>query len=266
MIALNELIKNSSLFESRYALKGVRQNLTKIFVLEEKRKKLQLKTEKMRAECNKLCGKIADLRNAKDNLSNKIKEITYLDKQILKNNKTLERQNIKINAELKKLHNLPDATNERNIQYATENKKSTIEDLQKFLNTCCDCDTEEFDKNIKNKLVDLKNFILDKIPIIYKCANGFLILSSKEEFEKIKLEIINYFKKNSINLIEKSCKMIQKHCSAEIVAKINNSQEINIEIVREFMTRDYRIKYHNSNVDMTNFANQINIILNKSKL
>ena len=63
MIALNELIKNKELFERRYNIKGLKFNLDIIFDLEEKRKELQLTTEKMRADCNKLCGEVAALKN-----------------------------------------------------------------------------------------------------------------------------------------------------------------------------------------------------------
>ena len=81
MIALNELLENIEEFTYKYKQKGVRFNPNFFVKLEEKRKELQLKTEKMRADCNKLCSESIS-KKIKNNSQINMQEIDLLNKKI----------------------------------------------------------------------------------------------------------------------------------------------------------------------------------------
>ena len=257
MIALNELIQNKELFEQRYELKGKKRNLKKIFLLESIRKDLQLKTEAMRANCNKMCGSFAAARNKNEDVSALAADIMKLDKAILKNNRVLTRQNNKINQLLEKLHNLPDAENLTNLHIDTTANASSLDDLDNFLKTISK--TTQSDTSINKYLASLENVILDNLPQTTKCKDGYLILSELSNFDKLKDEILNYFKSHSEHIIQVSIKKIHKECAASFIIHLNKTVSLYFDIVREFNTRHHKIKYHDKASDMTKFVNQINI-------
>lgn len=257
MIALNELIQNRELFEKRYNLKGRKIHLKKIFDLESKRKDLQLKTEAMRADCNKICGSVADIRNKNQEASNIICKITKLDNQIAKNNKRLAMQNKQINKKLARLHNLPDNENVINLQLDISPRASTISELENFLGRVSQIETTT--NSIKAHLKELQNIIADNLPKIIKCKNNYLILCAQNEFENLKKQILDYFKSHSEHLIKVSIKKLQKECAETYLVHLNKTVSLYVDIIREFNTRFYKIKYHDSLCDMTKFVNQINI-------
>lgn len=257
MIALNEIIKNKELFLNRYKLKGRRISLKKLFNLESKNKELQLKTESMRSNCNKLCGIIAELRNKNQDTSSLIFEINKLDMQIKKNNKLLARTNNQINKILSKLHNLPDDENLTNLQLETKNKATNLENLESFLNKVS---TIKISDTTTNKyLYKLHDVILDSLPQVIKCNDGYVILSNLNNFETLKEQLLNYFKLNAEHLIKVSIKKISKECASSYLVHLNKTLSLNVDIIREYNTRSHKIKYHDTTTDMTKFVNQINI-------
>lgn len=260
MIALNELIKNKELFERRYNIKGLKFNLDIIFNLEEKRKELQLTTEKMRADCNKLCGEVAALKNENKNLLPLLEKITFLDKNIIKNNKLLEKYDNKINKYLLKLHNLPDNENLRHLQLKINKSTSSLAELEEFLTTISDIklSNQSIDKHLKT----MQNMILSELPQITKCKIGYEILTTYDEFEPIKDKIMQYFMTHSEHVIEVSCKKLYKSNTASYLVHLNRHTSVYLEVIREFKTRENKIKYHDKNTDMTKFVNQMNIIFN----
>ena len=86
MIDLNHLLKNIELYKTKYKSKKIKCNVDYFVVIEEKRKALQIKTENMRALCNKLCAEVPKFKLAKKDTSELINQITILDNQINKNN------------------------------------------------------------------------------------------------------------------------------------------------------------------------------------
>lgn len=259
MIALNELMKNRELFEKRYKLKGLKVNLDQIFLLEEERKVLQLKTEAMRAECNKLCGSIADLKKQNKNTSDLLEKITRLDNEIKKNNIILAKQNKHINKLLTKLHNLPDNENTRHLQLDTINSSSSLADLEEFLKTIAEIKTSKL--SIDKHLKSIQNMILRELPQITKCKIGYEILTTLDSFDDIKNKIMQYFIIHSEHVIEVSCKKLYKSNTASYLVHLNRHSSVYLEVIREFKTRENKIKYHDKTTDMTKFANQINIII-----
>ncbi len=257
MIALNELIKNRDLFERKYLLKGKRVSLDKIFSLEQKRKMLQLETESMRANCNKFCGQIAEKRNASEDVSVLIAEIERLDKNIAKNNKILLGQTLKLDKMLERLHNLPDDENQSNLQLETLAKSSSLQNLETFLNQIAQ--VLPYDESINKLLKKKQNHLFSELPTIAKCSDGFMILLKNDDFEKTKIKILDYFKHNAQHIIKFSIKKLPKHCTDAYLVHIDKALSLNIEIVKEFESRKFKIKYRDAQTDMTKFVCQINI-------
>jgi len=259
MIALNELIKNRELFERRYLLKGKKVSLNKIFLLEQKRKKLQLETESMRATCNKFCGQIAEKRSSSEDISTLISEIEDIDKNITKNSKILLGQTLKLDKMLQKLHNLPDDENQSNLQLETLGKSSSLQNLETFLNKIAQI--LPYDESINKLLKKKQNYLFSELPTIAKCSDGFMILLKKDQFEEIKTKILDYFKNNAQHIIKFSIKKLPKHCTDAYLVHLDKALSLDIEIVKEFESRKYKIKYRDVQADMTKFVCQINIRL-----
>lgn len=257
MIALNELIQNKELFEHRYKLKGQKPRLEKIFNLEAKRKELQLNTEAMRAKCNKLCGSVATLKNNGEDTSVIIREILKLDRQISKNNIMLNHQTKQINKLLSKLHNLPDDENLSNLQLNINPNSSTLEELESFLSSISNIKLSS--EPASNYLKQMQNMIADDLPQIIKCKDEYLILTTQAKFEETKNKILDYFKSHAEHIIKVSIKKIPKECAASYLVHLNKHTSLYANIIREFYTRQHKIKYHDKACDMTKFVNQISI-------
>ena len=110
MIALDKLIKNFDEYTNKYKLLNCKADLKQITDLYSKYQSLQKQTEEMRANCNKLCGEIATIKNKGKDVGEKIKQINTLDAQITKNKIILKRAETKLNKKLGKLPNLPTNT------------------------------------------------------------------------------------------------------------------------------------------------------------
>ena len=251
-------MKNRELYETRYRIKGLKPNLKKIFALADKRKILQLKTEAMRAECNKLCGLVAELRNNQKDTNTTLSKIRALDKQIAINMSVLDWQNEHINKLLSKLHNLPDHENLRHLQLKTDKNMSSLVDLDEFLNNIAAIETSN--KTIDKYLKSQENAILSELPKIVKCKKGYTILTTLNDFENTKTKIFEYLKKHSQHIIEVSCKKLYKSNTASYLVHLNRHSSIYLEVIREYKTREHKIKYHAPEIDMTRFVNQMNII------
>ena len=263
MIALNELIKNSEIYEQRYKAKGLRVNLNRIFVLEKKCKELQLKTEKLRADCNKFCGEVAILRNEEKDTSYLLNKILKIDSQIKINTAILNRQTKKLNKYLSKLHNLPDHENSRHVQLSTSKNQSSLSDLDVFIKSITKI--EDSNLTIDKYLKTMENQIVSNLPKIVKCKIGYLILTTQDDFDDLKTKIMQYFKDNAQHVIEVSCKKLYKSNSSSYLVHLNRFSSVYLEVIKEYMTRENKIKYHDEKTDMTKFANQLNIIINPNK-
>ncbi len=259
MIALDKLYKERDLFERRYKLKGKKFNLDKIFALDEKRKRLGLETEAMRAECNKLCGSVAAMKESGKPLAKTLEKIEILDSQIAANNKILAKLYKKIDALLAKLHNLPENENDRHLQLTTAQKTSSISELEEFLQTIASVSHSKLviDKHLKS----MKNMLLTDLPQITRCKIGYEILTTQDDFDRVKTQILNHFAAHSEHLIEVACKKLYKSNAASYLVHLNRHSSVYLEVINDFKTRENKIKYHDKKTDMTKFAMQLNIII-----
>lgn len=261
MIDLNHLLNNLELYKQKYTLKGLKTNLDVFVKLEKQRKELQLKTEGMRALCNKLCAQVTTFREKNKDTNELIEQITSLDEQINKNNNQLAKFNKTINKKLSKLHNLPEFENQFNLQLSTTKTNVTLKDLFNFINE--KYDVTNYDKNILCYFKQSKNMVLteNSLPCVTKCKDGFLFLCKESDIEKIKNVFLDYFRENALSLIQVNCKKLNKANAASFYVHLNKKESFYFEINKEYFSRLYSYKYRNSKIDMTKFVNQINILL-----
>lgn len=262
MIALNELLKNKEEYQNAYNLKGVKTDLNVFVRLEDERKKTQLDFEHKRAECNKMCGEVVKLKkqNKDDKAKELITEISDLDKQISRLQNKLNIQGKMIDNKLKKLHNIPDNNNVHNLQIETTRKESNHNDLRSFLAKFCK--PEPYFSSVSKFIKSQANVLFEeqKLPIAYYCKNGIVILCAEKNIDKLTTILLDYFKENSLSIIEKSVQKIKKSSSQEYFIHLKRKTYFKLEIKREFFTREYKLKYRDSSIDMTKFVNQINLM------
>ncbi len=260
MIAFNELLKNIDQYEAAYKLMGLKFNPNFYRSCEKKLRDIQTKAEETRALCNKKCGEFIRLKTTNQPTVRLIDEIKKLDKAA---NKYQNKQKIclnKIKSKLKKLHNLPDKENLSHIQIDTNKSESDILAVKTFLNSFSKQESlnlshKKFLNQIKNKI-----FQEDELPYTAELKNEFVILTTTNTIDEIINRLINYFKANSISIIELSIKNIKKSSSREFFIHLKEDSYLKMEIKREFFAREYKLKFHNNQTDMTNFVNQINIV------
>lgn len=264
MIALNELIKNIDSYKNIYKSMGVKTDLDFIVKLEEQLKTDQLKAEKSRAECNKLCGEIIDLKssNSASDTELLLKKAIDLDAKSNKLLAKLEKTTQKINHHLKKLPNIPDLSNLKHIQIETSKTEFNISDFENYLYKHFKTQSSNKSLNSYLKLQANKIFSEEDIPTAIKFKNKILILCSNYYTNQIIEDFINYFKNHSISMIERSIKKIKKSSCRELFIHLKDDEFLKLEIKREFYTREYKIKYHDNKTDSTKFINQINLIFN----
>lgn len=261
MIALNELLDNFDKYQTAYLLIGEKANLKTFVRLENKLKNAGLKFENTRALCNKKCGELIKLQANNQDTKAELKEILLLDKKALNYQKKFNKINSKINAKLKRLKNLPDNDNLMNLQVETLNITSTLYDLNQFLkanfkcNTVSNLTTENFIKGESEKLIEENN-----LPCVNFCKNGIVLLCTCENTQTILNNLLEYFKSHSISLIEHSIKYLKKSSAQEFLIHLNKNLYVELELKKEYFSRDYKIKYRDSKTDMTKFVNQINIM------
>lgn len=260
MIALNELLSNIDEFTLKYKQKGVKFNPKFFVAIEDKRKKLQLKTEKMRADCNKLCStSILNKINKNDKID--MKAIDDLNLQISKNNKILEKYNNKINGKLSKLHNLPDEISNINEQLQTKRKAISKDIVRKFIVTLGT--NEKIIQSHKNfyKQMQDRVFNENELPRVYSFKDSAIIYCTKQSYPKLEEDIVNFFKENALATIKLRTKQLRRECSSEYFIHLNKSEWMRVRCIKEYHTRAYNVKYRDKSIDMTKFVNQINIIL-----
>lgn len=259
MIAFDDFLNNIEKYKLAYKAMGININYNKFFKLEDKRRHLQKLSEENRAKCNKLCGKIAELRNNNQNVSKLIEEITNLDKSVNYYNKRIDAIGKVINKKLNKLPNLPDELNTSNLQLETKNKESSINDLLEFSNNVSNLEKSNYSIKKYIRIQRGKIFEQSKEESITKCKNGLVILIKNENTNDIFNKIFDYFKENSLNIIKLSIFKIKKESASEYLIQLNSNTYLKLDFVREYYTRKYSIKYKNIREDATKFVNQINI-------
>lgn len=262
MIALNEIIKNKELFEKKYALRGKHYDLDKVVSLEKNSRTLQQSTEKMRADCNKLCEKIAMLYNNNefDDMNLVLEQIRKLDKTISKNTKIYNKRLNKINKIISKFDNIPDFDNQDNIEIVASGGGLDILKLEKFLEQYQNLSYENLSAEKYTK--SLENVIADNLPVIKKCKNGYVLFFDYANFESFQAELLKFLKENAQKIVKPACKNLQKQAAAEYLVSLSDKKLLDVVVIREFLARQYKIKYHDKQSDMTKFVSQINIYIN----
>ncbi len=260
MIDLNHLLKNIDIYKERYAKKELKVDLDVFVSLENDRKELQIKTEKMRALCNKLCGEVPHFRETGKNTEELIEQIKVLDSQINSNNKILDAYHKKINKKLKKLHNLPEFLNSYHEQMPTKFTNISLADLKKMI--VSNYNTEQFKGKIINYFKQKRDVLFEeeKMPYVICCKDGFLFLCDEQSSEKIKKFFLDYFEKNALSLIRVSCRKLNKENEASYYIHLNKRESFYFEINKEFYSREFNLKYKNSKIDMTKFVCQLNVL------
>lgn len=260
MIALNEIVSNQTQMEQTYMKMGYKIDLTPFVVLENKRKAVQIEAEGKRAETSKRCAAIADLKNQNKSMENEMQEILSLDREAKVLKARLDRLGAKIDRKLLKLPNVALLDNAQDEVICTGGVKTT--DLgsvigflsQNFkLNQCR--------QTISKQIACLKNRIFSEseLGIAYVCRDGIALLLQNDLSDIFTKTFIEFLMQNSAQLVQISIKHLPKISAAQFVATLNERQKLQIDFIGEFLTRQYKIKYHNQKLDSTKFVYQINI-------
>ncbi|MBQ8424962.1 MAG: hypothetical protein IJX17_02945 [Clostridia bacterium] len=262
MIAFNELLSNINTFKESYNKIGFKINLDTFVNLENTRKDVQLKYEKLKSECNKKCHNFAILKKTNQELSSLYNEILQDEKTIKEYEIQLEKYNKLINNKLSKLPNLPDEILENDIFISKSNKELDINNfkLESILNGFT---VKPFNYNTANYLITIENQLFNESNInqIINCLNGYIILTTDYNLNNTIKTLLDYLKENSLSISQIKSKSMLKHSTSEYSIKLNNKNTLNFEIIKEYYTREYNIKYKNSSIDMTKFVNQINLTI-----
>ena len=260
MIALNELLENFDEYQNTYQEMGLKIKLNTFVVLENKRKLIQNDFETTRSECNKLCKTVAEKRKNNEDTTEILRKITSLDKLNKKLEKQLMYQGKIIDKKLKKLRNLPDTLNKKHLQIKTQKTPSTVSELISHLGTICNSEHSEF--KVQDYLETQKNKLFKEIelPSMTVCKDGLLLLCTAREREDFCTGIIEYLKNNSLSLVKHSIYKMKKSSSSEYFVHLKRKTYLKVSFKKEFFTRELKIKYRDSSIDMTKFVNQINIL------
>lgn len=264
MIALNELLNNLDKYSQKYQQIGFKANLDKIKKLENNRKEVQLLSEDLRAKCNKQASEIATIKLQGKNFKKELNAVLALDKKINKLNKKLENQGKAINKQLKKLRNLPETVIAENQDISCAKNPKSIDEFTDLIfekkgykifssnNT-----TNSYIKDVRGRL-----FEENALPCLTKCADGIICFFTDFDLQTEFEAILNTLKlcASKITRIKSSNTAISS--ADEYVAALADG-DINLELIKEFNTREFSIKYKNSKIDMTKFVNQINIIIKR---
>ena len=209
MIALNEIIKNKDYFSNKYKLMGKNCNLEKIIKLEKKFIALDQRKNKKRALCNKLCAQMADLINKNNDTEQLIKEINFLDKQLMVDERKSTHAMKKINKLLAKLPNPALNNNILNISLKTTPNKNFSEktlklELAKIAENNQISNTQiKSIKSLKNRVLQKENlpkFLLHNRKINNEEITILMSDSPEPGFE----QITSLLKNNACSVIDKS--------------------------------------------------------------
>lgn len=259
MIALDQLIKYHEEFSKIYKLMGLNVNLNSIINLENKRKEFQLEYENLRATSNKLCSKMSSLKKQNKNVLGELEKIKKINKEIKTLENKLKYYERKINLKLKHLHNIPDFCNEFNEQIDTDKNQSSLTEFSSFIKSMMP--SKHSLKSVKTCLKMLKNRVFneDELPICTFARNSIVILVTDTEVDSLIQKFMDYFIKNCKTIVKVSIKNLEKSSCFELLVQLNKTKYLKFKVKREFLTREYKIKYKNNSLDMTKFVNQINI-------
>lgn len=238
---------------------GLNINLNSFVVLENQLKNIQLEYEQKRAECNKKCGYIVKLKKEGVDTTSALLEIIELDKKITKLQDKLNKTNKIIEKKLKKLHNPPDYKNTQNLQIETLKKTSDLNTLKLKITKLCKVETTL--KSAKNfiSLQANKLFKQNELPFAIYCKRGVVLLCEQAKLDNLTNALLEYFKSNSLSIIERSVCKLKKSSCREFFIHLNRRLYLRLEIKREFYTREFNLKYRDQSIDTTKFVNQISI-------
>lgn len=266
MIALNELIENYDEFYNKFSYLKREENLKLIIELEDKRKAKQMIFENLRADTNKLCHELALKKKAKEDINAIFNQIIENEKNLKFFDKELNKLNYEINLKLKSLPNLPDQIllSEKVID-SNNSKNASVDDFLKNIksNNFSVIDLKSYLSTVASSKQILKrfsNYIFEDENVFIEGFKRVVLLLTQKNFDKIFEYILSYLKNNSLLLKHKSTSQIKHSSSDEYFAKLNEIENITIEVKREYYTRLYNIKYKNSDEDMTRFLTEIDII------
>ncbi len=260
MIALNKLLENFEEFEKTYELMGLKINLSVFVELEQKLKNVQLELEGKKALCNKLCGELIKKNVAGQKTTEELKEIKELESEISKLQTKFDNVSSSINTKLKMLPNLPDNKNISHLQIETTKTECNLNDLKLEIEKFCSVESSLFTKAEFVKAQAGKQFSQDNLPKATYLQKGIVILCTEDQVDVITQNLINYFKSNSLSMIERSITKIKKSSARELFVHLKPQMYLKFEVKREFFSRKYKFKYRDKKTDMTKFVNQIDLI------
>lgn len=263
MIALNEILSKKDKFEQKYKLMKKNIKLDNIIKLEEKFIVLDKKANEIRSKCNKLCGEFSKLIESDENTSEAILEINKLDKYandlLSKSQKSMK----KINSKLKKLPNPALDDNVLNISLKTKPaeylKTDFISELEKF------SAADEIDMSEKNYYSSLKKVVLkaENLPKIIKLSkqNKYILMCKPNDLKTNIEKIQDILTLNAKYLVVKSIQHLVNDSSKTLISTLSDGTNLTIDILGEYVSREYSIKFYDKNLDMTQFVNMIRIII-----
>ncbi len=264
MIALNELVSKKDEFERLYQVKGKSFDLDFILKKTKLLKEFQLESEHKRAECNKLCGTVPQKLNDDAELKVLMKKINMLDKSSIKFKKKAMNIEKIINHRLEVFDNLPDYEIQDNLNLSNIGKELTDEKMFEFFRGLCN--NKIFDENVSDVLKFRQNRIFDEneFPAIYGDLNHeFLLLCTENEVNQLLNKILEFFKLKASSVTQIATDKLSFESASEYCIELNEQDVLKINMIREFWTRKFKIKYKDSSVDATKFVNQINFKLIK---
>ncbi len=260
MIALNELLKDIDAYDAAYKLMGQNNNLKTFVKLEKRLRDAGQTHDNSRALCNKKCGELIKKQAENQDTTSELEEIIKLDKQTLKLQTKYNKFNKNINKKLRKLSNFPENNNISHLQIETKNTVSTIEDFKSFIEKTCKPSTSSMTVDAFAKNETEKLFEESSLPQITYCKDGIVALVTKDALKNTLDSYLEYLKNNSISIVELSIKKLKNSSAQEFLIHLNKNLYLKLELKREFLTREYKIKYRDTSTDMTKFVNQINIL------
>lgn len=262
MIALNKLILNINKFKLACKFRGFDYDflIDEIEELFQNEKKLSLDFEKSRSNCNKLCAELFKQKSNSnnENLSELYEQILNADSQANDFKRKAKNCLELINKKLSLLPNFPDEFLSQNTVLSKNSFCSkTSEDFFNFLSTTLGLKNSK--ETIKSFVKSLKNMIFEEedLPFLTRCSDGFVLLDSETNLSLKLNEILEFCEEFAVQVKRIKAKNMMKASSDEYLVKFNDFS-VKIEVVKEFFTREFSVKFKNKKLDMTEFLNQIN--------
>lgn len=265
MIALNELLNSRKNLENQYKKRGKNIDLSRFDGLNNMRKQIQKEAEELRAQNNKLCGTVGTMQLENKNTDELMSQISQNEKRIKSLQKSLEKVGAKID---KKLMKLPNKLIESNF-FDFFDTPSESESTDIF-----DCIESNFkierisNPNLKklHKALIGRVFKESELPLSFNYADKKIIFFTTDETLKSHAQLIfKVLKANSKGLIRVPDVALENDSMATVKFVLKNNDCVYLNILGEFYTRDYKIKYKNSQLDMTKFVNEFSLTFETCK-